>query len=314
MPPEDSLVNAAVQVALPGTCGELVQGTLDGLPCLVSCPIDCYSIAVVRLRATAHWTVPLDTPKVRAALQAGLAYLGCTHRGGQVQFASALPRSRGYGSSTADIGAALYALGLATGRRLTPTEVAGLAVQVEPSDSSLFPGLALWDHLQGQRYEDLGPPPALTVVVLDPGGAVDTLAFNRLDHRAALRRLVPVHQEAFALLHEGLRQGQLEAIGAAATLSATAHQAILPHPLLDLALTLAREVKAVGVCRAHSGTVLGLLLDPGRTEASHVVACAARRLPTGVAVFSLPLVGGGPRLLNGQTVPVPSLSLTWGQG
>jgi len=28
------------QAALPGTCGELFQGLVDGEPCLVSCPID----------------------------------------------------------------------------------------------------------------------------------------------------------------------------------------------------------------------------------------------------------------------------------
>ncbi len=127
------------------------------------------------------------------------------------------------GSSTADIGATLYALGWAVGRQLAASEVARLALQVEPSDSSLFPGLALWDHRHGQRYEDLGAVPPLIVLVLDPGGEVDTLAFNRLDHRQMLRQLASQHQEAFVLLRQGLQQGNPEAIGAAATLSATAH-------------------------------------------------------------------------------------------
>ena len=63
-------------VALAGTCGELVQGTLDGVPCLVSCPIGRYSIAEVRLRQEPGWEVPPDAPKAAAALYAGLAYLG----------------------------------------------------------------------------------------------------------------------------------------------------------------------------------------------------------------------------------------------
>ena len=82
----------------------------------------------------------------------------------------------------------------------------------------LFPGLALWDHRYGHVYEDLGAPPALTVVILDPGGVVDTLAFNQFDYREVLRPAGSQHREAFALLREGLRQGNLEAIGAAATL------------------------------------------------------------------------------------------------
>ena len=97
---------------------------------------------------------------------------------------------------TADIGATLYALGQAAGQGLVPSEVARLAVHVEPTDSSLFPGLALWDHRYGHVYEDLGAPPALTVIILDPGGVVDTLAFNQLDYRQVLGRLAPQHREA----------------------------------------------------------------------------------------------------------------------
>ena len=298
-PPEPP-TKSTVRVALPGTCGELVQGTLDGEPCLISCPIDDYSIAEVRFQPWGGWTVPAHAPKTRTALQAGLAYLGRTASGGYVRLQTALPRGRGYGSSTADIGATLYALGQAAGRELTPNEVARLAIHVEPSDSSLFPGLALWDHRYGRLYEELGAPPALKVVVLDPGGVVDTLAFNQLDHREVLRRLAPQHREAFTLLREGLRQGNLEAIGAAATLSAIAHQAVLANPLLERILSLAREVRAVGVCRAHSGTLLGLLLDPQDADVSSITALAAQRFASAVTVFSRPLVSGGLRLLTGN--------------
>jgi L-threonine kinase len=295
--PEAS-VPRAVRVALPGTCGELVQGTLDGEPCLISCPIDYYSIAEVRFQLRDGWTVPEHAPKTRAALQAGLVYLGRTVSGGYVCLQTKLPRGRGYGSSTADIGATLYALGQAAGQELVPSEVARLAVRVEPTDSSLFPGLALWDHRYGHVYEDLGAPPALMVVVLDPGGVVDTLAFNQLDHRGGLDRLAPRHREAFALVREGLRQGNLRALGAAATLSARAHQAILANPLLEPTLSLAREVSALGVCRAHSGTLLGLLLDPKDADVPAITARAVRRFAPAVTVFSLPLVSGGLRLLT----------------
>ena len=283
-PPADG----TVLVALPATCGELVQGSLDGEPCLISCPIGWYSIAAVRFQPGGGWTVPAHAPKTRAALHTGLAYLSQTASGGCVRLHTELPRGRGYGSSTADIGATLYALGHAVGRRLAPTEVARLAVQVEPSDSSLFPGLALWDHRSGRVYEDLGAPPPLTVVVLDSGGEVDTLAFNRLDHRKVLHQLVPQHRDAFTLLREGLRHGNLEAIGTAATLSATAHQAILSNPLLKATLSLAREVQALGVCRAHSGTLLGLLLDPRQADVARIIALAAQRLASAVTVCSLP--------------------------
>src|SRR5262245_38511044 len=121
-------MHRAVRVALPGTCGELVQGTLDGEPCLISCPIDSYSIAEVRFQPWGGWSVPAHAPKTRAALQAGLTYLGLTASSGSVHLQTELPRGRGYGSSTADIGATLYALGQAAGRAFVPSDVARLAV------------------------------------------------------------------------------------------------------------------------------------------------------------------------------------------
>lgn len=288
--------------AIPGTCGELFQGTLDGVPCLVSCPIASYSRADVWLGTQAGWVIQPEGPKVRQALQAGLASRLHTASGGQVRCCSALPQGRGYGSSTADIGAVLYALGQALHRPFTPLEVSRLAVQVEPTDSSLFPGLALWDHRQGRLYQALGPAPALTVIILDPGGEVDTLTFNQRDHRALLHKLAARHREAFRVLYAGLQQMDLEAIGHAATLSATAHQGILENPLLDLALSLAREVHALGVCRAHSGTILGLLVDPQRTDVAEVLAVAAQRCGTAVTLHSQRLINGGPVM---DTAPTP---------
>jgi L-threonine kinase len=286
-------------VALPTTCGELVQGTLDGIQCLVSCPIDRYSVAQVQLRPGGSWDIPQDVPKAGAALRAGLGYLGGEGWGGRLTLSNYVPRGRGYGSSTADIGAALYALAQTLERPLAPEQAACLAVQVEPSDSTLFPGLALFDHRGARINEPLGPVPPLGVMVIDPGGEVDTLAFNRIDHRQTLRRLADRHQEAFDLLRRGLKAGDWAAVGQAATLSARFHQAILPNPLLELVMALARDVGALGLCRAHSGTLLGVLLVPGQTDVASVAAYVTRRLPPSVAVSMCSMVDGGPYYLAG---------------
>ncbi|MBI4759507.1 MAG: hypothetical protein HY783_11020, partial [Chloroflexi bacterium] len=153
----------------------------------------------------------------------------------------------------------------------------------------------LFDHRGGTLYEHLGPAPPLVVVVLDPGGEVDTLAFNCLDHRESLRWLAPQHREAFTLLLEGLKRGDWQTVGEAATLSAQAHQTTLPNPLLEPVLARAREVEALGVCRAHSGTLLGVLLDPAHTDVSAVTTYFARCLTGHVTVTCYPLVNGGPR-------------------
>ena len=291
--------------ALPAACGELVQGTLDGMPCLVSCPIDRYASARVELeapsaRAPSHqsWSLPPDAPKSVAALFSGLRHLGADGSCGSLQLSSAIPRSRGYASSTADVGATLYALAEALGCPLHVREVAQLAVSVEPTDSTLFPGLSLFAHRDGRLWMPLGPAPPLDVIVLDPGGAIDTLAFNRVDHGDALRRLAPQHREAFHLLLDGLKRRNWWDVGEAATLSSRAHQAILPNPLLDAALNAADAVGALGVCRAHSGTVLGLLFERRDLAPEDTMKCISRSLPPAVPVAHCRLVAGGPRSID----------------
>ena len=279
---------------LPATCGELVQGALDGIPCLVSCPIDLWAAADITVDASGRWQTPGDAPKAARAVQAGLAALGRAGSGGSLRLTSPIARGRGYGSSTADISAALYALAEALGQPLSAEEIARLAVSVEPSDSTMFPGLALLDHRQGSFYELLGQAPAAAVLVLDPGGAVDTVAFNEQDLCAMLRPLAAQHYDAFAALRQAVRDGDVAALGQAATLSAQAHQTILHNPLLDQTLVLAKDIAAAGVCRAHSGTILGILLDPANNDVAQVTDYVRRRLDQSIAIAHYRLIGGGP--------------------
>jgi len=281
--------------ALPATCGELVQGLLDGVPCLVSCPIDQYGTATVRLKPEPGWEVPTDAPKAVSALHAGLAYLGKSSGGGRLKLASDLPRGRGYGSSTADVGATLYALGQAFGQSLTVPEITRMAVEVEPSDSTIFPGLVLFDHRRGSFHRSLGPAPSLAVVVLDPGGEVDTLAYNREVRPESLHRFAAEHCEAVALLEAGLTGQDWARVGQAATLSARTHQAVLFNPLLETALDICQALGGLGVCRAHSGTILGLLFDPTRTPPDESLRRTRLMIPDSVQIRLRTLVNGGPR-------------------
>ncbi len=285
---------AVIAVAsVPGTCGELFQGALDGAPCLVSCPISVGTTARAGV-GVAPGPLPAKTRRALAAL--GIAPSALP----PVRLASRLPAGRGYGTSTADLGAALHAASGALGRPVRDDEAVRIAVGVEPTDSTLLPGLALLDHRAGRFHRRLGEPPEATVLVLDPGGRVDTVAFNAHDWGAALARLAGAHRDAFDLLEQGIRDGDLAAVGRAATMSALAHQAILPSPLLDRAAALARAVGAAGVCRAHSGTVVGVLLPPG-PPGDEPAARLVAALPPGIATRRLDLVAGGPRLATAAT-------------
>lgn len=301
-----------VSASVPYTCGELFQGTLDGEPCLVSCPITLSSTARIGWetfsapandRSTAGVAAALPRKAARALAALGIAP-GETP---PIELERGLPHGRGYGTSTADIGAVLFAAALATGRHLGTADAAAIAVGIEPTDSTFFPGLSLFDHRSGGRQAALGDPPAAAMVVIDPGGSVDSEGFNAHDWRPALSRLARQHREAFDLLALGVGRGDLDVIGAAATLSARAHQAILPSPWLEPALSLAAELGAAGVCRAHSGTVLGLLFAPDGFHPATTIARVRARLPGRVGVRLTTLAGGGPQLVMQAPETEPEL-------
>lgn len=273
----------AASVRLPGTCGEWVQGTLDGTPCLVSCAIGWFAEVAVSLDpAASAWQVPPDAPKAAMALQLALSARGVTTLGGRLKLTNPLPRGRGYASSTADVAGTIYAVGRALGAPFPPEEAAALAVRVEPSDSTVFPGLALFAHRDARFYCVWGRLPPLEVIILDPGGEVNTLAFNARDHRAALARLASAHRDAFQMMEAGVVEGDVCLIAAAATLSARTHQAILYSSLVEECLAQAPELGALGVVRAHSGTLVGLICLP--EDSSALAERAANRF-RGVAVY-----------------------------
>jgi L-threonine kinase len=224
--------------------------------------------------------MPPAGPKVAAAVDLALKTAGALETTLVVRTDNPLPRARGYASSTVDVAGAILAVGEALGRPFAPAEVARLAVAVEPSDSIMFPGLALLAHRDASFHRLLGPVPRLAVVVIDPGGAVDTVAFNRADHCSALTALASTHRAAFDLLLAGLASGDGRAVAEAGTISALAHQALLPNPLLEPALALARRAGALGVVRAHSGMLVGLVCQPEaapsitRLAQAHFPACS----------------------------------------
>lgn len=292
----------------PGSCGELVQGSVDGVDFLVTCPVDLYSCAEVLvmnstepgLRCSSyHEGLALALDKTLRALRLGLRRLGVQEEVYvDVKISSRIPRGKGMASSTADISAALGGLYAALDQQPIPWEIAEIALQIEPTDGIMFQGVVQFDHRSGSILRFLGMPPAIEIIVVDPGGEVDTVAFNSNPDLPRLnRRKEPQVKEALALVEEGLRSGDARAIGEGCTISTIAHQEILPKPCLDEVLCVARHVGALGVNCAHSGTVLGVLIDPAHTDVDAAVSLLRKKLPQ-VHLKRVRLVGGGVRVVG----------------
>lgn len=285
-----------VTAACPGTCGEFFQGTLDGVPCLVSCPIDKYARIRVTARPGAGVSLPGEMSKTRRALETFLERRSLAGKNIVVERLEALPEGKGYASSTADILSALACTASLAGIPLPPEEASSIALAVEPTDSIAWPGLALLDHRGGRIMRFLGPPPPLSVLLLDWGGTVDTEEFNSRDSRPVLEPLVPLHREAFSLVLRGVEHGDPEALGRGASLSARAAVRLLEKPHLDECFALCSLLGGYGVCVAHSGTLYGILLPSGAADREgDILETAVRRLSPGWGGKMHSVVPGGPR-------------------
>lgn len=291
-------------VRVPGVCGELVQGMLDDDYFLVTCPIDYFSRVQVELFSPkspgVHPPVigprvigPEDSPKAVAVVSATLAHLGREDLSARLAISNPIPRGKGMGSSSADVVAAIAATGLALDQELSPQVIGRLALLEEPTDGVMFPGIALFDHRQGNLMEELGPPPPMEIVALDFGGTVDTVEFNREDRRSLWQSLRPETGRALELVRQGIKEVDPKKLGRGSTISAEANQQVLHKPQLPGVLKFAQSIDAAGVTVGHSGTIIGVLLDAKERRGKSVFRQAKESFPNAEAVLHFRLLGGG---------------------
>lgn len=253
----------------PGTCGELLQGRVNGINFLVTCPVDLYSEVTVRLNTQGVVEVDASLPKVRTAVQRTLHFLGRAELGAEVTVSSAVPCGKGMASSTADIAAGCAATAVALGTYLTPREIAAIALRIEPTDGVMFQGISMFDHVEGKVLRYLGKAPQVAIVVVDLGGTVDTVNFNQNSELEILNKAKELQvAEALAKTETALAGGDLALLGQAATADAFAHQQILYKPELPRLAEICRSLGGLGINIAHSGTVVGLLFEISRYPGS----------------------------------------------
>ena len=317
--PSGGIIGTATMLA-PGTCGELVQGMTGGVDFLVTCPVNQFSRVTVTLRAggvpygdrpaapdhgdpTASDNLVRGVdhlPKTRRAVALTLPRIArmagiSTDLAAAVSVASPLPAGKGMGSSSADITAAVAAVAAAAGIALPPSDLAAIALAVEPTDGVMFPGIALFDHRRGRIAQSLGPPPPMEAIIIDRGGHLDTLAFNAVDRTAQWQAVADQTDAALELVRQGIRRNDAALIGRGATISARAGHPPGAGEWIERAIALADEIGAAGVNTAHSGTVTGILLDARRRQSKPAYRRTRAAFPDAAAIHHCRIIGGGAR-------------------
>ena len=99
---------------------------------------------------------------------------------------STIPVAKGMASSTADIAATAVATAHHLGHLLDEPTLARLCVALEPTDSTLFRQLTLFDHNTAATQIACPPPPALDLLVLESPLTLRTTDYHQLPREPGL--------------------------------------------------------------------------------------------------------------------------------
>lgn len=267
--------------------GEIVQGrTSDGEDFLVTLPVDLWSICeLVCTPIRGPLVIECDLPKSRATVEWALEELGLTHGFHiNVRIQSNIPVGKGLSSSTADMLAALRALQEVFGFLYTNQYISKLFRRIEPHDALQYNNCVVYNHREGRLLFDLQYIPSFSVISVDNGGILDTVAYNR---NKVFR---PNDLSSFDCLRTDLiaafNQADDVAIARCATRSAELHAAMTHNEFLKTCLSFAQSFDALGVQATHSGTCTGFLFS-GTMRSDQIASIAEQlRQLTGKEVFT----------------------------
>ncbi|WP_330261195.1 GHMP family kinase ATP-binding protein [Streptomyces sp. NBC_00539] len=296
-----------------GTFGELLQGALpepDG-DFLVTFPLAHWATATFHHRPGQHGVRvhPPHKGKSRRVAEVVLASLG-VEGGGLLEIGGGLPEGKGLASSSADLVATVRAVGAAFGRSFDPDRTEAFLRGIEPADGVMYDEIVAFHHREVRLRRRLGVLPPLAVVAHDEGGQVDTVA-----HNLRAGGIGPDERREYARLLDRLAAAiagaDLAEVGAVATRSAEMNAARRVRSGFRDLRALCREVDGLGLVLAHSGTMLGVLLDAADPELAAKTdrirtACA----PLGGEVSVHRSLGAGDRWNPAHDEPVPDPDAT----
>ncbi|MDF7681684.1 L-threonine kinase [Enterobacteriaceae bacterium ESL0689] len=244
----------------PASCGELIQGWISGSEKLISCPVGWYSTVEISSGTPCVNERPLSRAMVNQLLH-HWHYPQQLSQAIRIDITSTIPLAKGMASSTADIAATAVATAHYLGEKLDERTLAALCVSLEPTDSTIFHQLTLFDHHHATTQLPCGTPPPLDLLILESPQTLRTADYHRLPRQAELYAAAPTLQQAWEKLQQACIQQSPSLMGEATTLSAIASQKLLPKPGFTRLLSIVESCDLYGLNVAHSGSVVGLLVN-----------------------------------------------------
>ncbi|MBD0416822.1 GHMP family kinase ATP-binding protein [Oryzicola mucosus] len=271
-----------------GHHGELMQGAFEGSDghfyrALVTLPMRTLQSHATFELSKGHEIAVYPADRTKALRAAILVMERCAPSGfgGVLRVRSEIPVGHGYGSSSADVIAAIRAVSNALGIDLLPSTTSEIAVAAESaSDAIAYEEEAvLFAHRQGRVIEHFGgslPPFYLTSFKPSDAKPINTDEIGRARYTA---EEIQMFRCAAGAVRRAVRNQDPRLLGFAASLSARISQRHLPKSDFESASAIAGQHDACGVQVSHSGSLIGIIVDagePGAAAKAAGIAASAR--------------------------------------
>lgn len=247
-----------------GTCGELVQGCIDGQNFMITFPLALHSHAEAKFISGGKIIIkPTYKKKAAKAAEILINYLKKIDLidkevGVSLNIESDLIEGKGMASSSADIVAVCRAVAKLCNYPITPWQISKISVSIEPSDGVMYESSVVYDFFEGKLLQEVGPIMPMRLVTIDFGGTVDTVNFKRVSYSQEEEKQI---FKAYDLAMRGIRSGNIKLLGEATTISALVNQRRHYKRELNNIINLIPKLEAHGVAIAHSGSIMSLLFD-----------------------------------------------------
>ncbi|KTD31167.1 L-threonine kinase [Legionella moravica] len=238
--------------------GEFLQGWLPtNTPFLVSCPITVHCTCRI-YKDLFEENQNLEAKKARfLELFHSLAHATIKNK---ITFESVIPRGVGLGSSTCDLVALFNALNLMAGEQYSNTLCGQILSKIEPSDSTLYPGLLVFNHYTAEPiYFIKNTISDMMIVGVFDDKTVDTIQYNKTIHYSKAEK------EHYANLLKDFvyscEHGDEQLFGTVTTTSFLMNQKRNPNRYVKQLKQLVDDKIVFGLIGSHSGSCAGVYIS-----------------------------------------------------
>lgn len=238
----------------PGSMGEILQGNIQGIDVLLSCPVNLFTkvrmyecnapIKRYNYRKSNDFLVNLlniwDYKNVNANLD--------------FEIISEIPIGKGFASSTADLCAVYHCLLKLFKKQFNQQELIDECIKIEPTDSIIFDKLTVFDYKRGLYSKVLGEYKFFYVLVFEGSSTVDTIEFNK-NVKAPLEAV----DNILKVIIKG--NSDIKYIAKAATESILKNGKRLSYDIFEEVDRIRKTSGGLGIIGAHSGNALGIIYE-----------------------------------------------------